>query len=47
MSQKAECVDVRDAFDSISRDVSGKKGHKDFGVISDAGNASWRNHPVI
>lgn len=24
-----------------------KKGHKDFGVISDAGNASWRNHPVI
>lgn len=24
-----------------------EKGHKDFGVISDAGNASWRNHPVI
>lgn len=47
VSQKAECVDVRDASDSISRDVSGKKGHKDSGVISDAGNASWRNHPVI
>ena len=28
MSQKAECVDVRDAFDSISRDVSGKKDTK-------------------
>ncbi len=25
VSQKAECVDVRDASDSISRDVSGKK----------------------
>ena len=24
-----------------------KKGHKDSSVISDAGNASWRNHPVI
>ena len=39
--------DPDDASDSISRDVSGKKGHKDSGVISDAGNASWRNHPVI
>lgn len=30
VSQKAECVDVRDAFDSISRDVSGKKWTQRF-----------------
>ena len=27
--------------------VSGKKDTKDSGIVSDAGDASWRNDPVV
>ena len=45
--KKAECADVCDVSDGISCDVSGKKRYKDSGIVSDAGDASWRNDPVV
>ena len=45
--QEAECADVCDASDGISCDVSGKKRYKDSGIVSDAGDASWRNDSVV
>ena len=45
--RKQNVLMICDASDGISCDVSGKKRYKDFGIVSDAGDASWRNDPVV